>query len=99
MNLPIEIDENAIGLFCRRHHIVKLAWFGSILTERFNEMSDVDVLVEFDPKHIPGMIALSGMERELSEIIGREVDMRTPNDLSRYFRAEVVRNALIQYAA
>ena len=63
-----------------------MALFGSVLTDRFGPESDVDVLVEFDPEHVPGLIALSGMERELSEILGRKADMRTPNDLSRFFR-------------
>ncbi len=99
MDLPIEIDNEQIATFCREHHITKLAFFGSVLTDQFGSDSDVDVLVEFDPEHIPGLIALSGMERELSQILGRKADMRTPNDLSRYFRDEVVRGAFVQYAA
>ncbi len=99
MDLPIRIDNNRIAHFCETHHIVKLAFFGSILTDRFTPESDVDVLVEFDPAHIPGMIRLCGMERELSGIIGRKVDMRTPNDVSRYFRDEVMNAAIVQYAA
>ena len=99
MQLPIQIDKVQIAAFCEKHHIVKLALFGSVLTEHFSEESDVDVLVEFHPEHIPGMIRLCGMERELSDIIGRKADMRTPNDLSRYFRDEVVNNAVVQYAA
>jgi len=99
MDLPIEIDREKIAAFCRKHHIMKLAFFGSILTDRFGPDSDVDVLVEFEPAHIPGLIALSGMERELSQILGRKADMRTPNDLSQYFRDEVVQGALVQYAA
>lgn len=99
MNLPIEVDGEQIAAFCKKHHITKLAFFGSILTDRFGPDSDVDVLVEFDPAHIPGLIALSGMERELSQMLGRKADMRTPNDLSRYFRDEVVQGALTQYAA
>ena len=99
MDLPIHADQERIAAFCRLHHITKLAFFGSVLTERFGPDSDVDVLVEFDPEHIPGLIALCGMERELSAILGRNADMRTPNDLSRYFRDEVVREAVVQYAA
>jgi len=99
MELQVQIDKEQIARFCKRHHIVKLALFGSVLTGRFTEESDVDVLVEFDPAHVPGMIRLCGMERELSEIIGRKTDIRTPNDLSRYFRDEVVRTAVVQYAA
>ena len=99
MELPIQVDKAQIAAFCEKHHIVKLALFGSVLTGHFSEESDVDVLVKFDQEHIPGMIRLCGMERELSEIIGRRTDMRTPNDLSRYFRDEVVNNAVVQYAA
>lgn len=99
MELPIQIDREQLAAFCRKHHLTKLALFGSVLTERFGPDSDVDVLVEFDAAHIPGLIALSGMERELSEILGRKADMRTPKDLSRYFRDEVMREAVVQHAA
>ena len=99
MHLPIDIDEDQVAVFCEKHYIKKLAFFGSILTERFGKDSDVDVLVCFDPSRIPGLIALSGMELELSDLFGRKVDMRTPKDLSRHFRDEVVRTALVQYAA
>ena len=99
MDLPIQIDKERLAAFCQRHHLTKLALYGSVLTDRFGPDSDVDVLVEFDSEHVPGLIALSRMERELSEILGRKADMRTPNDLSRYFRDQVVREAVIQYAA
>ena len=99
MALPINSDKRLIEAFCQKHHITKLAFFGSVLTDRFTPESDVDVLVEFDPAHVPGLIALSGMEWELSQILGRKADMRTPQDLSRYFRDEVVRKAVVQYAA
>ncbi len=99
MELPIQIDAAKIATFCEKHHITKLALFGSVLTERFTDESDVDVLVEFHPEHVPGLIRLCGMEHELSGIVGRKADMRTPNDLSHYFRDEVVRTAVIQYAA
>lgn len=99
MKLPISIDAAQIAAFCEQHHIVKLAFFGSVLTDRFNDESDVDVLVEFHPDHIPGLFALAGMEFELSEILGRKADMRTPKDLSHYFRDEVVKNAVVQFAA
>ena len=99
MNLPIDIDKERLAEFCAEHHIARLSLFGSILTERFGPESDVDVLVEFSPEHIPGLFALAGMEMELSEHLGRKADMRTPNDLSEYFRDEVVRNAVVQYAA
>jgi uncharacterized protein len=99
MAARIQLDKDRIASFCRKHHIMRLALFGSVLTDQFTEESDVDVLVEFDPAHIPGMIRLCGMERELSEIIGRKADMRTPNELSRYFRDDVVKTAVVQYAA
>lgn len=99
MELPIQIDAVQISTFCKQHHIAKLAFFGSILTDQFNDESDVDVLVEFHPDHIPGLFALAGMEFELSEILGRKADMRTPKDLSHYFRDEVVKNAVVQFAA
>ena len=99
MELPIQIDAQQIGEFCRRNHITRLAFFGSVLTERFGPESDVDVLVEFDPNHIPGLFALAGMEMDLSEVLGRKADMRTPMDLSHRFREEVLLGAVVQYAA
>ena len=99
MELPIAIDKEVIAAFCQRRHIIRLALFGSVLTDHFREDSDVDVLVEFDPDHVPSLFGLARMERELSGILGRKADMRTPEDLSRYFRDEIVQNALVQYAA
>ena len=99
MELPIQVNEAEIAGFCKTHHIIRLCFFGSVLTDRFGPESDVDVLVEFDPGHIPGLFALVGMEEELSELLGHKADMRTPRDLSRYFRDEVIRSALVQYAA
>lgn len=99
MELPIRIDSDSVAVFCGKHFITRLALFGSVLTDRFNDESDVDILVEFAPEHIPGLFGLARMERELSEIIGRKVDMRTPADLSKFFRDEVLRTAVVQYAA
>jgi predicted nucleotidyltransferase len=94
-----EIPKEPIRDFCRRHHIKKLAIFGSYLGEDFGPESDIDFLVEFDPHHIPGLLGIAGMERELSEILaGRKVDLRTAQDLSRYFRDQVVASAEVQYA-
>lgn len=95
--LPIAVPRETIAEFCRRNHIRKLSLFGSVLTPRFGPTSDVDVLVEFEPDHIPGLFGVARMERELSDIFGRKVDLRTPEDLSRYFRDEVVAGALAQY--
>ena len=99
MELAIHIDKAQIATFCEKHHIVKLSLFGSVLTERFSDESDVDFLVEFHPDHVPGMIRLCGMERQLAAIVGRKADMRTKNDLSYCFRDEVVKMAVVQYAA
>ena len=99
MPAAIPIDREAIAGFCRRRQIRKLALFGSVLREDFGSSSDVDVLVEFQPGAAVGLIRLAGMERELSEILGRKADIRTPGDLSRYFRDDVVRNAEVQYAS
>ncbi len=85
-----------IAEFCRKHHIKKLAVFGSILRSDFRADSDIDVLVEFDPDHIPGL-AFFAMADELSEILGRKVDLNTPQCLSRYFRDKVLQEAVVQY--
>ena len=93
------IPANFIKDFCRKHHIKKLSVFGSYLREDFGPDSDIDFLVEFDQRHIPTLFDVAGMEIELSEILGgRKVDLRTPQDLSRYFRDEVVAQAEAQYA-
>jgi uncharacterized protein len=97
--LHIQIDRDAIAAFCQRHHIRKLAFFGSVLRDDFRPDSDVDVLVEFEPEHIPGLLRIAGMELELSALLGRKADLRTAAELSRYFRDEVGRNALVQFAA
>jgi predicted nucleotidyltransferase len=96
-NLKIRREE--IKDFCRRNHISKLSFFGSVLRDDFRPTSDVDVLVEFEPEHVPGLFSLARMERELSALLGnRKVDLRTPQDLSRYFRDEVIATAEVQYA-
>jgi predicted nucleotidyltransferase len=93
-------DKAALAHLCRRHHIRRLALFGSRLTGTDRPDSDVDLLVEFEPGHAPGLLALAGIEGELSSLIGgRPVDLRTAQDLSRYFRDEVLRTARVQYAA
>src|SRR5215208_2222336 len=94
----IDVDRERLAEFCRKHHIRKLALFGSVLRDDFRPDGDIDVLVEFEPGHVPGFIRLAGMEFELSALLdGRTVDMRTPEDLSRYFRDEVVASAEVQY--
>jgi predicted nucleotidyltransferase len=93
------VDRSALAEFCRRHHIRRLAFFGSVLRDDFRPESDVDVLVEFDPGRAVGLIRLAGMERELSQLLGRPADLNTEGFLSPYFRSEVVREAEVQYAA
>lgn len=96
--LPFEIPHDKIAAFCRRHHIRKLSFFGSILRNDFDSRSDIDILVEFAPGHTPGL-AFFGMQEELSEILGREVDLNTKNFLSRYFRDQVISEAQELYNA
>lgn len=93
----IKIPQEKLAEFCRRRHIKKLSLFGSVLRDDFGPDSDVDVLVEFETGHTPGF-AIIDMENELSGMVGRKVDMRTPNDLSRYFRDRVVRESRVEYA-
>jgi predicted nucleotidyltransferase len=94
----IELPGKKIGEFCKRNHIRKLSVFGSVLRDDFRPDSDIDIIVEFDPPYTPGLIRLAGMEIELTELLGRKVDLRTPQDLSRYFRQEVLNSAEVQYA-
>lgn len=96
MEVAIHIAYKRIEEFCQRHHIRRLALFGSVLREDFNADSDVDVLVEFDPEHIPGLAFIT-MQIELSELLGRSVDLNTPAFLSPYFRQKVLDNALVIY--
>ena len=95
----VEIPQETIAEFCRRHNIHRLALFGSILRNDFGPNSDVDVLVEFEPGHVPGLIRMAGLEIELSEIFGRKVDLRTAAELNRYFRDEVMHEAEVLYDA
>lgn len=97
MRARVPIDRQQIARFCRRHHIRKLALFGSVLRDDFRPDSDVDVLVEFEPGHTVGLLRMAGLELELGDLLGRRVDLRTPAELSRYFRDEVVRGAEVQY--
>lgn len=97
--LPIDLPKREIEKFCKKHHIKKLSLFGSALRNDFTPESDVDVLVEFEPGQVVGFFRLSGIEIELSTIMKRKVDLRTPAELSRYFRQEVLDTAEVQYAA
>ncbi len=95
---PINIPKDIIKTFCKKHHIRRFSIFGSALRQDFRSDSDIDILVEFHQDYIPGLIKLAGIEIELSNILERRVDLRTPEDLSRYFRQEVLNSAEIQYA-
>lgn len=90
------IPEEQLRRFCEEHHIRKLAFFGSVLRDDFGPDSDVDVLVEFEPGHVPGF-AFFGMEEELSEMFGRPVDLNTPGFLNPRIRAEVEEEAVVGY--
>ena len=94
--LRIPVDQQRIAEFCRRHHIRRLSFFGSVLRDDFRPDSDVDVLVEFEPGYVPGL-AFFGMEEELSQILGRHVDLNTPQFVSPSFRERVMEEALAQY--
>ena len=98
MSVKIGVPKEELAAFCRRHHIRKLAFFGSVLRDDFTPESDVDVLVEFEPGHAPGL-AFFAMQRELSEILGRKADLNTAQDLSPYFRQEVLDEAEMLYVA
>ena len=99
MNHPLPISQAALALFCDRHRIRRISLFGSVLKGTDRSDSDVDLLVEFDSGQAPGLLGLAAMEIELSGLLGgSRVDLRTPQDLSRYFRDEVVRTAELQYA-
>jgi predicted nucleotidyltransferase len=93
----VSVDERTIAAFCRKHHIRRLALFGSALHGDSTSDSDLDVLIEFEPDHVPGL-AFFAMEAELSELLGQKVDLNTPGFLSPYFRDQVLAEAEVRYA-
>ena len=95
--MQVTLPQESLAQFCQRHHIRKLSVFGSVLRSDFRSDSDVDFLVEFEPGQTPGLIRLAGIELELSDLIQRKADLRTPRDLSRYFRDDVLQSAIVQY--
>lgn len=95
----IAVNKDELADFCRRHQIRRLSLFGSVLGSDFRPDSDVDMLVEFQPEARISLFDMAAMERELAEMVGRKVDLRTPKELSRYFRDEVLARAEVQYAA
>jgi uncharacterized protein len=96
MRHELTISKDRLEDFCRRHHIRKLSIFGSAIHGDHRQESDIDVLVDFEPDHVPGL-AFFGMERELSDILGRDVDLNTPQFLSPYFRSQVLAEAETLY--
>ena len=99
MPRKFHIDKEKLGEFCRRNHIVRFSVFGSVLRDDFTPESDIDVLVDFEEGQTPGLLRVARIERELSALLdNRKVDLRTYDDLSRYFRSEVLANAEVQYA-
>ncbi len=96
----LPLDQEALAQLCRRHGIRRLSLFGSVLKGTARPDSDIDLLVEFEPDAIPGLIGMAAIEAALSELLGgRRVDLRTAQDLSRYFRDDVERTAEVQFAA
>jgi len=99
MRAKIQVERDALTAFCRKHHIAKLSFFGSVLRDDFAPQSDVDVLVEFEADHVPGLLAFCGMEEELSKILdGRRIDLLTPASLSPRLKPRVLSSAEVQYA-
>ena len=98
MTVQVPIPKDQLAAFCQAHGIRWMAVFGSALRSDFGPDSDIDMLVEFEPDRIPGLIRFAGMELELTRMLGRKVDLRTPEDLCRYFRQEVLAEAQVQYA-
>ena len=99
MTNRLNIDPEVLAAFCRANQIRRLSLFGSTLHGTARPDSDVDLLVEFEPGKRIGLIGLAGVEIELSELVGKRVDLRSPQDLSKYFRQEVLDEAEVLYAA
>jgi uncharacterized protein len=95
----INFDEAALAELCRRRHVRRLSLFGSILSDEFGPDSDIDMLVEFEPGARVGLIGMGVLHGELSDFLGREVDLRTPNELSQYIRQDVLDRAKLLHAA
>jgi len=96
--MRLSFDRDALAALCRRRRIRRLSLFGSVLKGTARPDSDVDLLVEFAPEARPSLLDLAGIEQELSSLLaGRRIDVRTVEDLSRYFRDEVVREAEVEY--
>ena len=98
-SLGEKMPKDKLAGFCKKNHIRKLSVFGSAVRGQLGPDSDIDLLVEFEEGRTPGLFSIIRMEMELAEVFGRKVDLRTPDDLSQYFRDEVMRNAKLQYQA
>lgn len=96
-SLERKVSKDKLVEFCKRNYIRRLSVFGSALRGQLGPDSDIDLLVEFEADHTPGLFSIVRMEMELTEMLGRKVDLRTPEDLSEYFRDEVLKNAEVQY--
>jgi len=92
------IPNSVFAELCHRHKIRTLSLFGSILGDEFTADSDVDLLVEFEPDARIGYLGMAQIEAELTEMLGMRVDLRTPSELSRYFRSDVLASAKVLYA-
>jgi len=95
----ITLDDELLAELCRRNGIRRLALFGSALHDQLRPDSDIDLLVEFAPGHTPGLLGIAAIELELERLVERRVDLRTPADLSRYFRDTVTAEARPLYDA
>ena len=95
----LDIPQEQLATFCTRHHIQRLAFFGSVLRDDFAPDSDIDVLIEFAPGTRVGLIGLCGMEMELSSLLGRRVDLNTPGFFGDDIRDQVLGSAEVQYEA
>ena len=99
MHPALDLDKRTVQQFCESHRIRKLALFGSQIKGTAGPQSDVDLLVDFEPECVPGLLGMAALEAELSHLLGgRKVDLRTARDLSRHFRQEVMDTAQVQYA-
>ncbi len=98
MGTQLQLDPKILGPFCERHHVLSVSLFGSQLRGTAKPDSDIDLLVEFEPDQEPGLMGIAQMEIELADLFGRKVDLRTAEDLSIYFRDQIRKEAVVQFA-
>jgi predicted nucleotidyltransferase len=98
-HLAFNLPQAELAAFCRRHNVAKLSLFGSALRNDFGPESDIDLLIEFQSHAAPSLLDLGGMQQELCDLLGRQVDLKTPEFLSPFIRERVQREARLQYAA